>query len=1068
MALKITCPHCSRRHELKQPYPLPGSELHCWCGRALAISYPPGLMDRLRSRGVRFAGDPLPVDTSEDETVMEFDARKAMDAMESLPEPEEEEDSEADAVPRESYSKPAPTAPLSDRPPQDADPGPAPLSKDDEGTEDYPRLWDEKKSDENPTPVSGPMQLPDWDPGDAPAPPLELEPLSGSTGGLDGPDPSAPPAEAPGDEEVLPSAGPEAEAGESTADMGAAAPKHRTKGPLRLPSGARLRTWIKRAVLAGTATAVLGVGGVAGAFWWYSRDLPTLETLATYRPPTVTLVEDKDGKLLGEIYEKRRYVVPLEKIPKHVQNAFIASEDAAFWEHAGIDYMGIARAMFRNVQEMAMAQGASTITQQVARNFLLTSEKKLARKIREAILARRVESAFEKEHILYLYLNEIYLGSGAYGVEAAARVYFDKHVEDLTLAEGALLAGLPQRPSDYSPHRNWEKARARQEYVIGQMIRKEFVTGDEGKTGLAEEIRIVKTRNPMRILAPYFTEHVRRHLVNTYGSERVYNEGLIARTTCDLELQQVAQAAVTTGVEEGDQNLGWRGAEVHLESAEAIKAHLDKAETELREADRMRDPVMRCDWASIGGEADGKSRDEKGWDCTYGAPLRDTSILDEDKRYEAVVLTVDKKHVVVGIGSHKAMIPLSWTPWGFEPNVERSWRYRKLDDFNKALQVGDVVEVLLVATDSQEVKELKGYAPTESGGPFAAARLRQAPLLQGALLSVDLSTGATRSMVGGVDIETSEFNRAVQAQRQVGSTFKPIVYATAIASRKLTAGSILLDAPVIYNTLEERLWKPGNYGEEYLGNVSLRKALALSINSCTVRVLDQIGLDDVYDLALAMGITSHMEKDLSMGLGSSSLTMLELLRAYTVFPTQGQVVEPFFIESVSDRDGNVLEEHEMAPRREVLEPPVAGIMTWLLREVARSGTAARTNRLGIHVAGKTGTTNNFKDAWFMGFTPDVITTTWVGYDKPRSMGVSSTGGRVSLPIWMEYMRAAYPKSLDRPFPIIPDVRWIPIDESTGRITTGGRSMPFLEETVPTGPAMELGQKSTEDLLNTDF
>ena len=1065
MALKITCPHCSRRHELKQPYPLPGSELHCWCGRALAISYPPGLMDRLRTRGVRFAGDPLPVDTSEDETVMDFDARKAMEALETLPEPEE--DSEADAVPRESYSEPAPTSPLPNRPNQDAASALTPLSKDDEGTEDYPRLW-EKKPDQNPTPVSGPMQLPEWDPGDAPAPPLEIEPFPESTGGLEGPEPTAPPAKKPLDEEEAPPAGPEAEGGESTADMGAAAPRYRTRGPFQFPTKEKLRTWIKRGLLAGTVACVLGVCGVVGAFWWYSRDLPTLETLETYRPPTVTLVEDKDGKLLGEIYEKRRYVVPLEKIPKHVQNAFIASEDAAFWEHAGIDYMGIARAMFRNVQEMAMAQGASTITQQVARNFLLTSEKKLARKIREAILARRVEGAFEKEHILYLYLNEIYLGSGAYGVEAAARVYFDKHVEDLTLAEGALLAGLPQRPSDYSPHRNWEKARARQEYVIGQMIRKEFVTGDEGKTGLAEEIRIVKTRNPMRILAPYFTEHVRRHLVNTYGSERVYNEGLIARTTCDLELQQVAQTAVTTGVETGDQNLGWRGAEVHLESAEAIAAHLAKAEKELREADRMRDPVMRCDWASIGGEADGESRDKKGWDCTYGAPLRDKSILDEDKRYEAVVLTVDKKHVIVGIGSHKAMIPLSWTPWGFEPNVKRSWRYRKLDDFNKALQVGDVVEVLLVAKDSQEVKELKGYAPTESGGPFAAARLRQAPLLQGALLSVDLSSGATRSMVGGVDIETSEFNRAVQALRQVGSTFKPIVYATAIASRKLTAGSILLDAPLIYNTLEERLWKPGNYGEEYLGNISLRKALALSRNVCTVRVLDQVGLDDVYDMALSMGITSHMEKDLSMGLGSSSLTMLELLRAYTVFPTQGQVVEPYFIESVSDRDGNVLEEHETVPRREVLEPPVAGIMTWLLREVALSGTAARTNRLGIHVAGKTGTTNDFKDAWFMGFTPDVITTTWVGYDKPRSMGVSSTGGRISLPIWMEYMRAAYPKSLDRPFPIIPKVSWIPIDESTGRITTGGRSMPFLLETVPTGPAMELGQKSTEDLLITDF
>ncbi|MEE2751413.1 MAG: penicillin-binding transpeptidase domain-containing protein, partial [Myxococcota bacterium] len=620
----------------------------------------------------------------------------------------------------------------------------------------------------------------------------------------------------------------------------------------------------------------------------------------------------------------------------------------------------------------------------------------------------------------------------------------------------------------YSPHRNWDKARARQEYVVGQMIRKEFITGEEGKTALAEPIRIIKTDNPIRILAPYFTEHVRRHLVDTYGFDRVYNEGLIARTTCDLDLQQAAQQAVTTGVRSMDMNFGWRSVEENLPSEAAIEARLKATEEALREQDRMRDPIMRCDWASISKESDGRSRDSEGWDCSYGAPLRDRSILDEEKNYEAVVLSVAQKHAVVGIGSHKAMIPLSWTNWAFEPNIKRSWRYRKLDNLNQALQVGDVVEVQVVARNSQDVKALEGYAPALEGGPYAAAKLQQSPDLQGALLSVDLADGATRAMVGGVNIEESEFNRTVQAQRQVGSTFKPLVYATAIASQKLTAGSILLDAPLIYNTLEEKLWKPGNYGEEYLGHISLRKALALSRNVCTVRVLDQIGLDDVYDMAVNLGIKSHMEKDLSMGLGSSSLTMLELTRAYTAFPTQGQVVDPYFIESVKDRDGNILEQHELAERRDAMEPPVAGIMTWLLEQVARSGTAARTNRLGIHAAGKTGTTNDHKDAWFMGFTPDVITATWVGYDKPRSMGVSSTGGRVALPIWMEYMKTAYPKSRDRPFPIIPDVEWIPIDESNGRVAIGGRSMPFLLDTIPKGPTLELGQKSTQDLLSEGF
>jgi len=800
-----------------------------------------------------------------------------------------------------------------------------------------------------------------------------------------------------------------------------------------------------RFAVLGLLGVLAGIGVAVSAIVVYSEDLPTITALGNYRPPTVTLVEDRNGQVLGEIYEKRRYVVPYDDFPVHLRDAFVASEDAAFWDHEGIDPIGILRAAFTNVKERGFSQGASTITQQVAKNFLLTSEKKLARKIREMILATRIEEAFDKEHILYLYLNQIYLGSGAYGVESAARIYFDKHVTELTLAESALLAGLPQRPSDYSPHKHWDKARTRQKYVLGQMADKGFITRQEADEALAEEVVVVKKPNPMRILAPTFTEHVRRHLVETYGQDRVYNEGLVARTTCDLDLQQHGQQAVVDGVTQLDASLGWRGPKQRLEDLEiSLTEFRQEAETRLIAAQHLALDAARRP----------ETRPER-------------SALTVGERYEAVVTDVEAKHAVVAVGSHELMIPLSWTKWAFEPNPNRSWRHRSQNDLTKALGVGDVVDVTVAHLDAQEAKPLQGYGPAEDKG-YGAARLYQTPNLQGALLSFDLETGAVRTMVGGIDIERSEFNRAVQAQRQVGSTFKPVVYATGIESEKFTPGSMLLDAPLTYNTLGARLWKPGNYGEEYLGNISLRKALALSRNVCTVRVLDILGTEDVYDMARRLGITSPMEKDLAMGLGAASLSMLEISRAYGTFASGGRLVQPYFIEQVTDRDGTVLERHEVPVFDQVLSPEVAGVMTWLLNQVATNGTGASTNRLGVHVAGKTGTTNDYKDGWFVGFSPGIVTSAWVGYDQPRSMGVSSTGGRTALPIWIDYMGQAWPKDIDRPFVDPATLRWAEIDETTGRVARGGRNMPFLRGTVPVGVAIEVGQKSTQDLMTEDF
>ncbi|MCO4743852.1 MAG: transglycosylase domain-containing protein [Proteobacteria bacterium] len=860
----------------------------------------------------------------------------------------------------------------------------------------------------------------------------------------------------------------------------------------------------------GAVLAILGVisagVGYLGVSSYYGKDLPTIEALRAYSPPTVTVVYDKNGEVLGELFEQRRYVIELEEMPEHLKQAFLAAEDANFYNHDGVDYMGIVRAILRNAAQGRMAQGASTITQQVTRNFLLTRDKKLERKIKEVLLSWRIEKAYEKEHILFLYLNEIYLGSGAYGVEAASRVYFEKSAKDLTLAEAAILAGLPQRPSDYSPHRHWDKAQGRQEYVLTQMVRNEFITEAEKAAALAEDVVVAPKTDDFGTKAPHFTEYVRRYLVDTYGHDRVYNEGLQVTTTCDLELQDIAQQAVIDGVYSVDQRMGFRREGVENVGTDGIAAKQAEIDLAIREARALElDPAGRT-------------------------PAAEETELVAGKRYDAIVLDVKKRYAKVGIGKVEAIIPLAWTEWLYKPNPRKSWRYRTATDMTEGsvLQTGDVVWVQLEALSTKDEAVAKAFkkTPGESTA-FAAARLWQEPEVEGALLSYDVDSGAVRSMVGGAFWEKSEFNRAVQSKRQVGSTFKPIVYAAAIESERVTTATMIVDGPLAFATDQDFIWKPANYGNDFLGNITLRKALAMSRNTCTVRVLEAIdpGMNDdvVYEFARRLGIggtpahmlpedhvsskdndhlcpwvretpdsticmdrnppkdpeisnTRHRKLmgpddvymcrscDLSMGLGSASLTMEELARAYSAFASGGELIEPYYIEEVRDVKGEVLEKHEKPQSERVMSPEVASITTWLLQGVATEGTAARASRLGIPVAGKTGTTNDEKDAWFVGFTPEIITAVWVGYDTPRSLGVSSTGGRTSLPIWMDYMEDAARK--DTPsFVMRGDVEWAQIDQDTGRrVSSGGRRYPFLPETLPDATGASAGQVTAEDLI----
>jgi penicillin-binding protein 1A len=934
-----------------------------------------------------------------------------------------------------------------------------------------------------------------------------------------------------------------------------------------------LKLALKGVVLAGLA----GVLTLWGTFMILGSDLPDHEALGQYEPPTVTVIYDSKGRVLGEIYEKRRYVVPLSEIPKHLQDAFIAGEDANFWKHEGVDLMGILRAVVRNLAKRKKAQGASTITQQVARNFLLTREKTFTRKIKEMILARRVEKVFDKSHILYLYLNQIYLGSGAYGVEAASRTYFGKNATDITLAEAAILAGLPQRPSDYSPHRHWKKARARQLYVLDQMVKKDFIDQATHDAAKAELVNIAPRTNDFLKKAPHFTEHIRRHLVDTYGFDKIYNDGLTVDATCDLDLQKAAQDALVWGVNRADDKRGWRGPIDHLSDAD-IQAQRDKVELALREAESRR--TLHVGATEAGAPNEGGH-----------GPLPTRSILRKEELIEGVVLQVAYDHIIVGAGAHEVVVPLAWSTWAYEPNIKRSHKYRRQDDLRNAVSRGDVVRLKIRAPLAKDEAATRRWSKGSSG-PRAAAVLDQDTQLQGALLSFRLDTGAVEAMVGGIDYERSEYNRAIQSRRQVGSTFKPLVYGAAIGTRLFSVASMLQDAPTTIGRAGGRTWKPSNYGGKYLGNITLRHALVMSRNVCTVRVLETIGPEVVYQLAgeqLGIGFikpkcsrkhipveeecmgersTSPVEGmswcehcdptscpvarvpelfdlrpkgecmdepweeegqewchscdvniracdwweqarmdlglpcpgarkdkrtgklmcracDLSMGLGTSSLTMVELARAYSAFATYGRLVEPHWIERVVDRDGTVIEAHEALDEwPEVMDPATAYVTHYLLRQVATVGTGSRTNDLArwatgnqdlpgglIRLAGKTGTTNDYRDAWFVGYSADVVTAAWTGFDQPANMGAGYTGGAIALPTWMKYMAKRYPDPYAAgKFPKAPrGIVSVRIDRSNGRrVSAGGLMMPMLAGTEPQNEVGIAGQKTVKDIRMEDY
>lgn len=763
---------------------------------------------------------------------------------------------------------------------------------------------------------------------------------------------------------------------------------------------------------------VLGLGGALAGFymlWRLSNDLPSYDHLADYAPPVMTRVHAGDGSLIAEYARERRMFVPIETIPDHVVQAFLAAEDKNFYSHSGVDLSGIMRAVVTNVWNVMNDRrlvGASTITQQVAKNFLLSSDVTIERKVREALLALKLERAFTKDQILELYLNEIYLGLGSHGVAAAALNYFDKSLTELTLADAAYLAALPKAPNNYHPFRQRERAIGRRNWVIGRMLDNGFITAYQASVARAEDLVVTPRPFGAQIVeANYFVEQVRRELYDRYGEEKLYESGLSVRTTLNTELQAKARTALRDGLVAYDQRHGWRGPVSTLEANTTWTTALSEMEL----------PEDLAPWTlavviGLNGE-----------EAKIG--LRPTREVSGDFRDEI----------------HTSIIPLA----------EMTWARRHIDDKTIGAEVKSPKDVLSIG-DVIYVEQVEGDANTYA--------LRQLPAVNGAIVALDPHTGRVLAMQGGFSYEISEFNRAIQATRQPGSAFKPFVYAAAL-DRGFTPSSLVLDAPFVMDQGPGlALWKPENYGHRFYGPSTLRLGIEKSRNVMTVRLAQNIGMGTVRDYARRFGITDNMPAVLSMALGAGETTLLRLTSAYAMLVNGGHKVTPTLIDRIQDRRGQTVYRHDQRPcdacsaetwenqsppqlpdtRAQVLSPQTAYQVVSMLEGVVERGTARSVRAVGRPVAGKTGTTNDERDAWFMGFTPDLAVGVFVGFDEPKAMGRGETGGKVAAPIFRDFMIAAMADEPAVPFRIPSGINLVRVNAKTGQLARPGDSDVILE------------------------
>jgi penicillin-binding protein 1A len=751
-------------------------------------------------------------------------------------------------------------------------------------------------------------------------------------------------------------------------------------------------------LLTSVLIVIVGSMGIAGVYFYLSRNLPKISSLKDYRPPIITTVYSDDNRKIGEFFKERRIVVPLSEMPDMLKKAFVAAEDSRFYKHQGIDILSIFRAFYKNIEAGAIVQGGSTITQQVTKSFLLTPERSYARKIKEAVLAYRIDKKFSKDEILYLYLNQIYLGHGAYGVESASENYFGKSAGGLNLAECAMLAGLPQAPSRYSPFQSPERAKQRQIYVLNRMVEEGFITNIQATEAITKVLDIKARKNLYIEEVPVYTEHIRRYISAKYGDDVLYQEGLSIYSAVNIEMQKMALEEINKGLYELDKRQGYRGPIKHLQPEE-IESFSKEIQLEL-----------------------------------------ENMHLEEGEVVKGVVIEVNAVNntATVRMGNILGVIGIGDMRWARKPNPEIAYYEARVNQAGEVLKVGDVIQVRV----KDKIFETDRWWLS----------LEQVPKVQSALLCIESETGNVKVMVGGRDFRESQFNRAVQSRRQPGSAFKPIVYAAAL-DKGYTPATMIIDSPIVYEDTEHDFtWKPKNYKEMFYGPTLFRDALAKSRNVVTIKILKDIGIDYAIDYARKLGITSNLSKDLSLALGSSGVSLLELVKAYSIFNNLGYLVEPIFVTKILDREGNIVEEANPV-RRKVIEQNTAYIMTSLLEDVVKRGTGRRATALNRPVAGKTGTTNNLHDAWFVGYTPRYITGTWVGFDDEGSLGKGETGSRAASPIWINFMQRLLQDKPVRVFQVPEGVVFSKIDAETGLLPIPESEKTvfecFKEGTVPT-------------------
>ncbi|MCH5277132.1 MAG: PBP1A family penicillin-binding protein [Desulfovibrionaceae bacterium] len=753
---------------------------------------------------------------------------------------------------------------------------------------------------------------------------------------------------------------------------------------------------------------------------WASNDLPSFSRIADYRPPLVTTVLARDGSLIGELYRERRYLLTLDEMPAFVPKAFLAIEDDDFYSHPGIDLKAIVRAALTNFQTGEKSSGGSTITQQVVKRLMLTPEKSYERKLKEMILASRLEEQFSKDEILNLYLNQIFFGNNAYGVEAAARTFFAKHASDLSLAEAALLAALPNAPSRYNPFRHPEAAQTRQRLVLRRMRDLGWISDAEYDEAYYQPLEYASMPTGMGREGGWYLEEVRRQLIELFneqnaplygfdsglfGEDVVYEAGLTVRTSMDPLQQRTADAALRKGLEDAAKRHGWLGPVEELEPSQ------------------------------------------------YGAFLDKHSFtpasLEKNDWVLALVNSVDKLGADVSLGhAYRGRVPVSTMGWARKPNkrVAGSLSATLVSDATTVLKPGDVIWVSL-----NDQPPAKGQAPFNladaSPDTVIPLRLQEYPDVQGAMVSIEPQTGDVVAMVGGYAFgsQGSQFNRATQAQRQPGSSFKPIVYSAAL-DNGFTAASMVLDAPIlIVNEWTKQAWRPRNFEGDFEGPMRLVRALARSRNLCTVRVVQQMGVQAVIDRAKALGLTPDFPAEMAISLGAVAVSPLNMTQAYTAFANGGQVATPRFIQSIQGPWGNTI--YEKQPElRQAISPENAYVMACMLKAVVNMGTGTKAKVLERPVGGKTGSTNDENDAWFLGVTPYLVTGTYIGYDQVQPMGRGETGSGAALPVYVEYARNALEAYPPDDFTAPEDIVFATVD---------GLSLPFIPGTQPgTGYGMD--------------